>query len=730
LLDEITSRCHAAHEEAQSEETTMPGLENFYAQYLALEKATEVDEEALDRTRWRLLCSAESHCDTALQEIRVALGKLNELESKRREVEETTTSLDSRCEQLVKSKNALDQAADEMKEKVRFLDNAAVVSRALERADVDFEDVFNRVDESVSFLQSHFDYFQAKAYLVQFENLRSQALISLRTRVAHHLDKTSRTVEEQVRVAEATANRLETSVLYAQFRSGARAVRDFNDILARRAPQRAYVVCLDEIEAYYTQTRLRLLAKPLQRHSEGLLERQELAPASRQLCSYVLSLGMLERQVFQDHFPAEPAPSHGLLQNLGNTLYGLLRPRIIASDDVDTLREIAESLSMDILTPHADRLELAPLLAVLFRLYQDVQERLIFKTENFLRDSVRGYVVQQSEVDYPGIFLRRRGKTAWFPTVERTLKCLRKIYRVLEMPTFEGIAYGAVNTCVLSLRRASRAVAAGTIQIDSAEPPSTFDSLLFLIMHLLLLREEVSAFGCDLVAREQFVDFSSAFCKKVGDKPDGVAGLLSYLTPKIKSSARDMKHEVEMELQQTCESLTAKACATIMEPFVLGDPVAAETVRKQLPEHIPRLGARINLYLRDSEDTASSVAAVICRPIATAVADAWSREAPEGSAGPDEIQAEVRRLFEETFAISDIRQLASLIGLDPAQVEDDVVVPILNTSSCAPVGDAPRANPEHVELTPTKGNAGAEEPADATDRWYAGDDKTPTGTQS
>ena len=35
-----------------------------------------------------------------------------------------------------------------------------------------------------------------------------------------------------------------------------------------------------------------------------------------------------------------------------------------------------------------------------------------------------------------------------------------------------------------------------------------------------------------------------------------------------------------------------------------------------------------------------------------------------------------------------------------------------------------------VELTPTKGNVGAEEPADATDRWYAGDDKTPTGTQS
>ena len=123
---------------------------------------------------------------------------------------------------------------------------------------------------------------------------------------------------------------------------------------------------------------------------------------------------------------------------------------------------------------------------------------------------------------------------------------------------------------------------------------------------------QVSAFGCDLVAREQFVDFSSAFapssrapapplqfdrwkagnrvcaaafrCKRVyvrpcyinkttsstlvtaqkhlvacknpctkgpgarssrtHAKPNGVVGLLTRLTPKIKSSSRDMKHEV------------------------------------------------------------------------------------------------------------------------------------------------------------------------------------------
>ena len=35
-------------------------------------------------------------------------------------------------------------------------------------------------------------------YLAQFEALRSQALVALRTQVAHNLDKTARAVETQV----------------------------------------------------------------------------------------------------------------------------------------------------------------------------------------------------------------------------------------------------------------------------------------------------------------------------------------------------------------------------------------------------------------------------------------------------------------------------------------------------------------------------------------------------
>ena len=72
----------------------------------------------------------------------------------------------------------------------------------------------------------------------------------------------------------------------------------------------------------------------------------------------------------------------------------------------------------------------------------------------------------------------------------------------------------------------------------------------------------MSAFGCDLVAREQFVDFSSAFAPSSPSgpkKPDGVVGLLTFLTPKIKSSSRDMKHEVTRRRRIRCESWSTRA---------------------------------------------------------------------------------------------------------------------------------------------------------------------------
>ena len=51
-------------------------------------------------------------------------------------------------------------------------------------------------------------------------------------------------------------------------------------------------------------------------------------------------------------------------------------------------------------------------------------------------------------------FRLQRGEQ--FPVMEKTLQVLSKIYRVLEMRTFQGLAQEAVETCIASLKQAEQ----------------------------------------------------------------------------------------------------------------------------------------------------------------------------------------------------------------------------------------------------------------------------------
>ena len=63
--------------------------------------------------------------------------------------------------------------------------------------------------------------------------------------------------------------------------------------------------------------------------------------------------------------------------------------------------------------------------------------------------------VTEGDVNYPQVLLQgadnrseaefRRG---WFPTLDRVLLILSKVYRILEVPTFQGIAQESVNVCL------------------------------------------------------------------------------------------------------------------------------------------------------------------------------------------------------------------------------------------------------------------------------------------
>ena len=87
----------------------------------------------------------------------------------------------------------------------------------------------------------------------------------------------------------------------------------------------------------------------------------------------------------------------------------------------------------------------------------------------------------------------------WYPTVRRVLVCLSKLYRCIERGIFQGLSQEALSACVDSLTFAAEKISRAKVQIDGQ---------LFLVKHLLILREQIAPFHTDFSIRETKVDFN------------------------------------------------------------------------------------------------------------------------------------------------------------------------------------------------------------------------------
>ncbi|XP_078613275.1 conserved oligomeric Golgi complex subunit 3-like isoform X2 [Branchiostoma floridae x Branchiostoma japonicum] len=88
----------------------------------------------------------------------------------------------------------------------------------------------------------------------------------------------------------------------------------------------------------------------------------------------------------------------------------------------------------------------------------------------------------------------------WYPTVRRTLVCLSKLYRCVDRTIFQGLSQEALAACVQSLIVAS---------VSIAKLKTEMDGELFLIKHLLILREQITPFHAEFAIKEMALDFST-----------------------------------------------------------------------------------------------------------------------------------------------------------------------------------------------------------------------------
>ncbi|KAK7090645.1 conserved oligomeric Golgi complex subunit 3-like isoform X2 [Littorina saxatilis] len=231
----------------------------------------------------------------------------------------------------------------------------------------------------------------------------------------------------------------------------------------------------------------------------------------------------------------------------------------------------------------------------------------------------------------------------WYPTVRRTLVTLSKLYRCIDRTTFQGLSQEALQACVESLKNARDGI---------TKRKAALDGQLFLIKHLLILREQIAPFQADFSIRETHLDFSKikdAAYSLMNHKSQLFAmnstnSLLQFVlegTPQVTEMFIDSKRDVDQQLKTTCEDFikhvtdlftgplqTFLSRATVVvemkkddgtqrvvlrtQPFATPEKVhdvATETYRN-IKTRLPALQRSMALYLanRDTE-------AILFRPI-------------------------------------------------------------------------------------------------------------------
>ncbi|KAJ8548453.1 hypothetical protein ON010_g11219 [Phytophthora cinnamomi] len=325
-----------------------------------------------------------------------------------------------------------------------------------------------------------------------------------------------------------------------------------------------------------------------------------------------------------------------LIFQLSGLLYNTVRPQFLAQKDLEVLCEVIQVLRSEVIEA-----SITPRAALVG-----------YAEPKYIRDEIEGYVPTAADLDYPAKLIAAEQTGAslyatWYPSLEHTLMCLSKGYHFVKMEIFEELAQDAIQICTASLKMASA---------DIAATQGGLHGSLFLVKHLLTLREQITPFEIQFAQTSKALDFTSsadAMSELLVDAstlfrfsgPNGIVGLFTRGIPHIQETTADVKKELEQELKKSCTAFieivlqqlaqpllalmkqiahvqqTQKATALDFRQCAFTAPTEVNnvlsSVSHQLRETLPDILQTIHLYLRNA-----STETILFKPVQRNLLDA------------------------------------------------------------------------------------------------------------
>lgn len=575
------------------------------------------------RNTFKHVCLWEEQCQKLYNDINEAVKYLDTLHDTYTKVSYKTNSLYRACEQLLADQTKLLNITECIENRLLYFDDVDRFSKNLSITPLvsDIKQLIptlTRIDECLAYFDSHNSFKQSLLYKNQMKQVLLKALNIIKGHIIHILQTSSNTIDPNKNQTLLSDNAY--TLFYARFRINAGKIKVLAEELEQRCARNPeYEKTLSDCHECYTNQRRLLLTPSVQSAIQELAVKHErdMCTLVRSGCAFLLQICQDEYQLYHQFFSKHSVYLDTMLSEFCHLLYDNLRSRIIHVIHLETLAELVTILKVEMIEGHvtANTKELTSFETVCTQMLEDVQERLVYRTQVYIRNEILGYKPSPGDIAYPeklemmqkiaqslkeqrlsrinsqssidstnDVFFEtipgtdlsvisspvntKDGQVSsspadlhgmWYPTVRRTLVCLSKLFRCLDRNIFQGLSQETLTMCVQSLIAASDLITKRKTPIDGR---------LFLIKHLLILREQIAPFNVDFAVKEMVIDFTKlkeAAMKFLTKKSKLLSmnrdnAFLEFLlqgTLQVKESFIDSKREVDKQLKQTCEQYIA-----------------------------------------------------------------------------------------------------------------------------------------------------------------------------
>lgn len=677
----LVSTRDSTSEETGAMDAVLVNTHQFYKWFTDLESAMKYETEEKYRIYVNTLMERIQICDGILQQVDDTLNLFNELQLLHQTVATKTKSLHDACDRLLIEKQRLIEFAEALRSKLNYFDELENVSTSFYSPNMNigsehFLPLLKRLDDCISYVESNPQYAESGVYLVKFRQLQSRALGMIRSHVLSVLKGASSQVQTAIRGSGSNkttvSEGVEASVIYVRFKAAASELKPLLGEIESRSTRKEYAQIVTECHRLYCEQRLSLVKGILQQRISEFARKEALPSLTRSGCAYLMEVCQLEHQLFDHFFPSSSGDVSNLaplIDPMCTYLYDTLRPRLIHEANLDSLCELVDILKIEVLGEQLSRRgeSLAGLRPTLQRILADIHERLTFCARTHIREQIANYRPSDDDLDYPAKLERSTETTSdttvddnsdifrtWYQPLEKTVSCLSKLYHCLEPAVFTGLAQEAVEFCSISIQNASKSI---------SKRSTPMDGQLFLIKHLLILREQIAPFDIEFSVTHKELDFSHLL-EHLRRILRGQASLFDWsrstslartLSPRVLESQTDAKKELEKNLKATCEEFIMSVTKLVVDPMlsfvtkvtavkaalssgnqdqkvdsVLAKPLknqafaapdkVAELVQKvgtSMDEELPKVMIKMKLYLRNP-----STRLILFKPIKTNIVEA------------------------------------------------------------------------------------------------------------